>query len=101
MDLLAKDNLQQSPAGGDRPRGHAHEHHQKALEVAWPCAQEGQRLHLKNCSVLDPGGEEKERLTKATWRRTVESELRGRGYSWGTVKRVAKDRTVWRSFMLP
>lgn len=34
-----------------------------------------------------------------TWHRTVGSELRDLGHSWGTIKRFAKDRMTCRNFI--
>ena len=68
---------------GDKPRGHAYDHHQKRW--GWF----GHVLRTDSGSITNravswaPEGEEKERPT--TRRRTVESELRDLGHSWGCV----------------
>ena len=86
-NVLAKGNLQQRNAGGDKPGGHAHDHHQKALEVAWPRAPEGQRLDHNGCSALDLEGEEKERPTKDNTAQNCGVKAEGHGPQLGHSKK--------------
>jgi hypothetical protein len=37
---------------------------------------------------------------KTTWRRTIENEIKERGYTWGTIERKANNREVWRKLVL-
>ena len=48
---------------------------------------------------LTPEGKRKRGRPKATWRRTVEAEMKNLKHSWGTIQRLAKDRHGWRSFV--
>ena len=36
---------------------------------------------------------------KTTWRRTIENEIKERGYTWGTIERKA-NREEWRKLVL-
>jgi len=37
---------------------------------------------------------------KTTWRRTIENEIKERGYTWGTIERKANNREEWRKLVL-
>ena len=43
-----------------------------------------------------PQGKRKKGRPKETWRRTAEKQLKKRGLSWGTAKKVASDRQKWK-----
>ena len=45
-------------------------------------------------------GKRKRGRPKETWRRTVESELRSVGMTWGEAERKAQDRQQWRALVL-
>ena len=47
-----------------------------------------------------PEGKRRRGRPKTTWRRTMESEIKERGFSWGTIERTAKNREEWRSLVL-
>ena len=40
-----------------------------------------------------PLGKRKRGRPKTTWRRTVEAELKNMNHSWGTIQRLASDKT--------
>ena len=46
-----------------------------------------------------PEGKRKRGHPKTKWCRTVEAEMKDLGHSWSTIKRLAEDRTMWRSFV--
>ena len=46
-----------------------------------------------------PDGKRKRGRPRATWRRTVESEIKAMQHSWGSLTRLAQDRQGWRSFV--
>ena len=46
-----------------------------------------------------PEGKRKRRRPKTTWRRTIENEIKERGYTWGTIERKANNRE-WRKLVL-
>jgi len=43
-----------------------------------------------------PTGKRKRGRLKATWRKTVETELSEMGLSWGEAQAFAKDKTRWK-----
>ena len=43
-----------------------------------------------------PGGKRKSGRPRETWRRSVERELKEKGWSCGQVVKLAKDRQHWR-----
>jgi hypothetical protein len=47
-----------------------------------------------------PEGKRKRGRPKTTWRRTIENEIRERGYTWGTIEREANNREEWRKLVL-
>jgi hypothetical protein len=47
-----------------------------------------------------PQGKRKRGRPKTTWRRTVESELKELGITWGEAQKRAKDRNDWRSIVV-
>jgi hypothetical protein len=49
---------------------------------------------------MDTRREKKKRKTKPTWRRTIENEIKKRGYTWGTIERKANNRKEWRKLVL-
>jgi hypothetical protein len=46
-----------------------------------------------------PEGKRKRGRPKNTWRRTVEGEMKTMNNTWGRVKKMAKDRQKWRTFV--
>jgi hypothetical protein len=46
----------------------------------------------------NPQGVRKRGRPKKTWRRTIEDEAMEMGKTWGEVKRLANNRTRWKSF---
>ena len=46
-----------------------------------------------------PGGRRGRGRPKETWRRTVESEMKHQGWTWGFLEKAAKDRSRWRSLV--
>ncbi|KAL9980638.1 hypothetical protein ACROYT_G009248 [Oculina patagonica] len=53
----------------------------------------------KTALYWTPEGKRKRGRPKNTWRRTVETELRGLNQSWNTIQQLAKDRQQWRTFV--
>ena len=49
---------------------------------------------------MDIRRERKKRKTKTTWRRTIENEIKERGYTWGTIERKANNREEWGKLVL-
>jgi hypothetical protein len=51
--------------------------------------------------VLDwnPQGTRKRGRPKKTWRRSIMEEAQREGMTWRKVKRLAADRSCWKSFM--
>ena len=47
-----------------------------------------------------PEGNRKRGRSKTTWRRTIENEIKERGYTWGTIERQANNREEWRKLVL-
>ena len=47
-----------------------------------------------------PEGKRKRGRPKTTWRRTIENEIKERGYTWGTIERKANNRDEWRKLAL-
>ena len=45
-------------------------------------------------------GKRKRGRPKTTWRRTIENEIKERGYTWGTIERKANNREKWRKLVL-
>jgi hypothetical protein len=43
-------------------------------------------------------GKRKRGRPKTTWRRTIENEIKERGYTWGTIERK-DNREVWRKLV--
>jgi hypothetical protein len=39
-------------------------------------------------------------MSVTTWRRTIENEIKERGYTWGTIERQANNREEWRKLVL-
>ncbi|XP_063427447.1 uncharacterized protein LOC134710955 [Mytilus trossulus] len=46
------------------------------------------------------GGKRKRGRQKTTWRRTIETEMKERGYTWGTIEKKAENREEWRQLVL-
>jgi len=46
-----------------------------------------------------PHGQRPRGRPKTTWRRTIESELKELGMTWGEAETKAKDRTGWRNLV--
>ena len=46
-----------------------------------------------------PDGHRKRGRPKETWRRTVEKEMKDRGWTWGHLEQQAADRNQWRSLV--
>ena len=46
-----------------------------------------------------PEGKGKRTRHKTTWRRTIENEIKERGYTWGTIERKANNREEWRKLV--
>ena len=46
-----------------------------------------------------PQGKRPRGTPKTTWRRTIESELKELGMTWGEAETNAKDRTGWRNLV--
>ena len=46
-----------------------------------------------------PDGQRKRGRPKETWRRTVEREMKGKGWTWGRLERVSADRHRWRALV--
>jgi hypothetical protein len=47
-----------------------------------------------------PEGKRKRGRPKPTWRRTIENEIKKRGYTWGTIERKANNRKEWSKLVL-
>jgi hypothetical protein len=47
-----------------------------------------------------PEGKGKRGRPTTTWRRTIENEIKERGYTWGTIERKANNRQEWRRLVL-
>jgi hypothetical protein len=47
-----------------------------------------------------PEGKGKRGRPITTWRRTIENEIKERGYTWGTIERKANNREEWRKLVL-
>ena len=47
-----------------------------------------------------PEGKRKRGRPNPTWRRTIENEIKERGYTWGTIERNANNREEWRKLVL-
>ena len=43
-----------------------------------------------------PQGKRKPGRPKTTWRKTVTTELKSGGITWGEAQKLAKDRPLWR-----
>ena len=52
--------------------------------------------HPKVAMRWTPPGKRKRGRPKGNWRRSVESEMKDSGYSWGEIEKKAKERTEWR-----
>ena len=46
-----------------------------------------------------PDGQRKRGRPKETWRRTVEREMKEKGWTWGSLERVSADRHRWRALV--
>ena len=46
-----------------------------------------------------PDGQRKRGRPKETWRRTVEREMKEKGWTWGRLERVSADRHHWRALV--
>ena len=46
-----------------------------------------------------PDGQRKRGRPKETWRRTVEREMKEKGWTWGRLERVSADRHSWRALV--
>ena len=46
-----------------------------------------------------PDGRRKRGRPKETWRRTVEREMKEKGWTWGRLERVSADRHQWRALV--
>ena len=46
-----------------------------------------------------PDGQRKRGRPKETWRRTVEREMKEKGWTWGRLERVSADRHRWRALV--
>ena len=44
-----------------------------------------------------PQGQRRRGRPMETWRRTVEREMKGKGWTWGEVSKQAQNRELWRS----
>jgi hypothetical protein len=55
-------------------------------------------LNQQNLHVL--GGKGKRGRPITTWRRTIENEIKEKGYTWGTTERKANNREEWRKLVL-
>ena len=44
------------------------------------------------------GGKRKSKRQRATWRRTIESEMKAMQHSWGSLRRLSQNRHKWRDF---
>ena len=47
-----------------------------------------------------PEGKRKRGRPKTTWRRTIEGEMKTRGYSWNSIEKKANNRDEWTSLVL-
>ena len=45
-------------------------------------------------------GKRKRGRPNTTWRRTIENEIKERGYTWGTIDRKSNNREEWRKLVL-
>lgn len=59
------------------------------IKMVW-MKQEGTQLHLKR------SGKRRRGRLQETWRRTLTTELKNTGKTWGEMGRIAKDRGLWR-----
>ena len=46
-----------------------------------------------------PEGKRKRGRPRNTWRRTIETELKDLGHTWGSIQRLAQCRSDWRTFV--
>jgi hypothetical protein len=60
----------------------------------------GHRKVIKVALRWTPEGKRKRGRPKTTWRRTIENEIRERGYTWGTMERKANNKEEWRKLVL-
>ena len=56
-------------------------------------------MNAKVALYWTPDGKRTRGRPKETWRRTVEREMKAKGWSWKFLERQAKDRTQWRSMI--
>jgi hypothetical protein len=49
---------------------------------------------------MDTEGKRKRGRPKTKWRRTIENEIKKRGYTWSTIERKASNREEWRKLVL-
>ena len=54
----------------------------------------------KTALTWNPAGKRKRGRPRTTWRRTVKSELKEAGYTWGEAQHLAKDREKWRDLVV-
>ena len=65
----------------------------------------GHVLRKENDSIVrtalhwTPDGKRKRGRPKMTWRRTVEGEMKDMGQTWGSLSKLAQDRSEWRVFV--
>ena len=53
----------------------------------------------KTALYWKPEGKRRRGRQKTAWRRTVESEMRNEGKTWGQLSRLAEGRSEWRDFV--
>ena len=46
-----------------------------------------------------PDGKRKRGRPRTTWRRTVEDEMKDMRQTWGSLTKLAQDRSKWRAFV--
>ena len=99
MHLLAKNHLQPCPLSTVPARGYGDHHHQEAMALDWALLRQDANSITKVAIRCTQEGKRERGRPKATWRRTVEVEMKKMNHSWGTIQRLASDRQGWRSFV--
>ena len=54
---------------------------------------------VRHALKWNPQGKRKRRRTRSTWRRSVETEGRTLGHSWGQLEVLSRDRAKWRKLV--
>jgi hypothetical protein len=58
-----------------------------------------QLLNILILVFFEKEGKGKRGRPITTWRRTIENEIKERGYTWGTIERKANNRKEWRKLV--